>query len=104
MVIDLRPVVAPYRPGLPNAIFRQDNAILHVRHVLTFYDRQHIRLLPGLQFSHPLKTSCHRLLTDWPTTPLHLIRGMKCGIDLKLPACMELPVSFVQTQFDSMPN
>ncbi|GFW72542.1 transposable element Tcb1 transposase [Trichonephila clavipes] len=42
----LRPVVVPYHQDLPNALYQQDNARLHVVcRVLTFYDTQSIRLL-----------------------------------------------------------
>ena len=42
----------PYLRGLPNAIFRQDNARPNVAHrVLTFLDQPDIRLLPWAERS-----------------------------------------------------
>ena len=44
---NLRPVIVPYLRGLPNAIFSQVNARLHVaRRDLIFLDARNIRLQP----------------------------------------------------------
>ena len=101
------PVSVPWLRGLPNTIFLQDNARPCVAHcVLISLDIQGIKLLPWsaeFQICHPLKTFGHGLLRDWSCTPLQLIRLMKCGIRLEA-AWSELPVSVIQTQFNSMPN
>ena len=56
--------------------------------------------MQGLQIYHPFETCHHGLLRDWPTTPLQLIRLMKCVIDLKQ---FKMIYSFLSSKPSSTP-
>ena len=98
-------MVVPYLRSLPNAIFQQDNARLHVaRRVLTVFDALLFDCFPGLHGLHicqSLKIYGHGLLRDWPTIPLQLITVVEVWHRFEA-LWNELSVSVNQVQFDFM--
>ncbi|PRD35191.1 UNVERIFIED_CONTAM: hypothetical protein NCL1_12296 [Trichonephila clavipes] len=91
----LCPVIGPYRRGLSNALYQQDNARPYVARLNC---NLHLHVY---QIRHPLKTSGLRLLRDWPTIPLQLILEVCQRFEVEWK---ELPISVIQSQFDSMPR
>ncbi|GFS63793.1 transposable element Tcb1 transposase [Trichonephila clavipes] len=54
----LHSVIVPYRRGVPNTFYQQDNTRPHVAcHVLTFLDTQGIRLLPWFPDLSPIENN-----------------------------------------------